>query len=32
MLRPESASDHPVTARAPLITGRADAAACHITR
>jgi hypothetical protein len=28
----ESASDHPVTALAPLITGRADGAACHTTR
>jgi hypothetical protein len=31
MLRPASARLHPVTARAPLIAGRADGAACHTT-
>src|SRR5690349_1139266 len=31
MLRLWSATDQPVTARAPLNTGRADGAACHTT-
>jgi hypothetical protein len=31
MLRPASANVHPVTARAPLIAGRAEGAACHTT-
>jgi hypothetical protein len=31
MLRPASATVHPVTARAPLIAGRADGAACQTT-
>ena len=31
MLRLWSATDRPVTARAPLTTGRADGAACHTT-
>jgi hypothetical protein len=31
MFLPASVSDHPVTALAPLITGRADGAACQMT-